>query len=630
VELYRLDDWSEGFFAVSDAGHVVVRPRRDDEAVIDLFDVVEGLEERGIRSPITIGFPRLVRTRMADLVAAFDAAIARNGYRGGYAGVYPIKVNQQRFLVEQVERFGRELGFGLEVGSKPELLAVVAMTAHHPDRLIVCNGFKEEAYLRHVLLATRLGRHVVAVVESLQELGLLVEISLEMGVRPHIGARLKLESHGSGRWRHSTGQKAKFGLTVAQVLEASNRLREADMLDRLELLHCHMGSQLSDIQVVNAGLGELTRVYAELHRLGAGLRYLDVGGGLGVDYDGSKTNSEFSVNYDLEEYADTVVYRVMSGCDEAGIDHPVIVTEAGRALVSHYCVLVSNVLDVDRIDRLAITVDEARARLAAMAEVPRAVEEAFDAMTSVREERLVEAYHDAVQAREEALTLFRVGLIDLDMRGFLDRMFWTTCLEINRLAQELDTVPEELQELGPRLSDTYFLNLSIFQSLPDSWAIGQVFPVVPIHRLDERPDRQATLVDITCDSDGKIDRFVDFEDVASTLPLHGLRDGERYFVGFFLTGAYQETLGDLHNLFGDTNLVHVSVGEDGRWQIDEVVEGDTVSEVLSYLQYDPRALFQSLRRDCERSMRSGQLTVAEGRALLEAYEKGLAGSTYLE
>jgi arginine decarboxylase len=630
AELYRLDDWSEGFFSVSDAGHLMVRPERDAETAIDLYDVVEGLEERGIRSPVTIGFPGLVQARMRDLVTAFDSAIVDNGYRGGYAGVYPVKVNQQRLLVEQVERFGRELGFGLEVGSKPELLAVVAMTADHPDRLIVCNGFKEEAYLRHVLLATRLGRRVVAVVESLQELDLLVEISREMGVRPHIGARLKLESHGSGRWRHSTGHKAKFGLTVAQVLEAVATLRAADMLDCLELLHCHMGSQLSDIQVVNAGLAELTRVYAELHRLGAGLRYLDVGGGLGVDYDGSKTNSEFSINYDLSEYANTVVYRVMSGCDEAGIEHPTIVTEAGRALVSHYCVLVSNVLGVDRVDGMAITPDEARNRLAEMTELPRAVEEAFDAMTSVRADRLIEAYHDAVQAREEALTLFRVGLIDLETRGFLDRMFWTTCLEVNRLAQELDAVPEELQELEPRLSDTYFVNLSIFQSLPDAWAIGQVFPVLPIHRLGERPDRRATLVDITCDSDGKVDRFVDIEDVAATLPLHGLRDGERYYLGFFLSGAYQETLGDLHNLFGDTNLVLVSVDGDGQWQIDEVVEGDTVSEVLSYLQYDPRALFQAVRRDCERSMRSGRLTVAEGRALLEAYEQGLTGSTYLE
>jgi arginine decarboxylase len=325
-----------------------------------------------------------------------------------------------------------------------------------------------------------------------------------------------------------------------------------------------------------------------------------------------------------------VVYRVMTGCDEAGVAHPTIVTEAGRALVSHYCVLVTDVLGVDRVDRLAITADEARAELAAMDDIPRAMEEAVEALEGVGPERLVECYHDAVQAREQALTLFRVGLLDLESRGLLDRLFWSTCLQVDRLARQLDTVPEELQELELRLSDTYFCNLSIFQSLPDTWAIGQVFPVMPIHRLDEEPDRRATLVDITCDSDGKLDNFIDLEDVASTVPLHPLREGGRYYLGFFLTGAYQETLGDLHNLFGDTNLVHVTLDGDGRWQIDEVVEGDTVSEVLSYLQYEPRALFQAIRRDCESSIRAGRLTVGEGRALLEAYENGLTGYTYLE
>jgi len=630
AELYRVEDWSMGFFEVGPTGHVMVRPGRTSGARIDLYEVVQGLAERGIRSPVTIGFLELLKVRMLELVEAFSEAIATNGYKGGYTGVYPIKVNQQRFLVESVETLGRALGFGLEVGSKPELLAVMGMTVDYPDRLIVCNGFKEERYLRHVLLATKLGRRIVAVVESTDELDLLIKVSLAAGVRPRIGIRLKLESIGRGRWRHSTGDKAKFGLNVVEVLEVARRLEAVRMLDCLELLHCHMGSQISDIGVVNAGLTELTRVYAELSRLGAGLRYLDVGGGLGVDYDGSKTNSEFSINYDLLEYANTVIYRVMSGCDEVGIPHPTIVTEAGRALVSNHSVLVTNVLGVNRADRWSISLEEARATLARMEEVPRVLDEVVDALASVSPDSLVEAYHDAEQAREEALTLFKVGLFDLETRCLVDRLFWSTCLEINRHLLELEQVPEELQELDFKLSDTYFCNLSIFQSLPDSWAIDQVFPMMPIHRLDEEPDRRATLVDITCDSDGKIDRFVDLEDVAKTLPLHSLREGEEYYIGIFLAGAYQWTLGDLHNLFGDTNLVYLTVGNDGRWQIDEVVEGDTVSEVLSYLQYDPRALFQAIRRDCERSMRAGQLKVAEGRALLEDYERGLTGYTYLE
>ncbi len=630
VDLYRLDAWSEGYFVAGASGHLMVQPDNRSGHQIDLYEIVRGLEERGIRSPVTIGFPDLLRRRIEEMVDAFGDAIESNNYTGGYSGVYPVKVNQQRFLVERVEAIGRELNFGLEVGSKPELLAVMGMTAESPDRLIVCNGFKEERYLRHVMLATKLGRRIVAVIENLDELDTLVRVFQESGARPLIGIRLKLDSHGSGRWRHSTGEKAKFGLSIPGVLKVVKKLEEAGMLDCLVLLHCHMGSQISDIQVVNAGLAELTRVYVELCRLGAGMQYIDVGGGLGVDYDGSQTNSEFSTNYGLQEYADTVVYRVMSGCDEAGVDHPTIVTEAGRALVSQHCVLVCDVVGANTVDQWAMSVEEARERLARVPDPPRAVEEVLDALSSVRDHRLLESYHDAVQAREEALTLFRVGLLDIEMRALVDRLFWSTCLEINRLSRDLDPMPEELQELEHSLSDTYFCNLSVFQSLPDSWAIDQVFPIMPIHRLDEEPDRRATLVDITCDSDGKIDRFVDLEDVAPTMPLHAIRNGEPYYLGIFLTGAYQETLGDLHNLFGDTNLVHIVLAEDGGWEIGEIVEGDTVSEVLEYLQYEPRALLKAIRRDCERSMRAGQLTVSEGRALIDAYDAGLNGYTYLE
>jgi arginine decarboxylase len=517
----------------------------------------------------------------------------------------------------------------LEVGSKPELLAVMGLTVDHPDRLIICNGFKEERYVRHILLATKLGRRAVAVIENMDELELLLELAASYGVRPRIGVRLKLDALATGRWHGSTGEKAKFGLTVPEVLKVTGRLRSADMLDCLELLHCHMGSQLSDIQVINEGLQDLARVYVDLQRLGAGLTYLDIGGGLGVDYDGSQTNWDFSANYGIQEYASTAVYRIMSVCDEAGVPHPTIVTETGRAMVCHHSLLVSNVLGASRIDRHALT-DEQVAQALADGQHPRVFKEVLEAFLSTHTDRLLESYHDALQARQEALTRFRVGLINLEQRGFVDQVFWSTCLKIADLAADLETPPEELVELEASLSDTYFCNLSVFQSLPDAWAIDQVFPIMPIHRLDEEPTRRATIADITCDSDGKIDRFIEQEDVATVLPLHPLREDEPYYLAVFLIGAYQETLGDLHNLFGDTNLVHIRFDEDEGWYVDEVVEGDTIGEVLGYLQYDVRELFQAIRRDCERSVRAKTLTAAESRVLLSAYEAGLTGYTYLE
>jgi len=630
AELYRIEKWGEDFFRVGDNGRLTVKTRRDSHHSIDIYDVVMGLGDRGISTPVMIGFPELVERRMEDMAAAFAAAIEENDYQAGYTAVYPIKVNQHRQLVLQIEKHGRQLGFGLEVGSKPELLAVMALTAGAEDRLIICNGFKERRYIHHIMLATKLGRRVVAVIENLDELELILEESVATHVRPHIGIRLKLDSPSTGRWRDSTGEKAKFGLTIPGVLLVVQRLADAGMLDCLELLHCHMGSQISDIQVVNAGLAELTRVFVELQGMGANLSFIDVGGGLGIDYDGSQTNSDFSVNYSLEEYANTVVYRIKSVCDDAGIGHPTIVTEAGRAMVGHHSVLVFDVLGCNRLDRWALDSASARREVDAVG-APRVLNDLLDAYSSVEPDRLLEAYHDAHQAREEGLTHFAVGLFDLAKRGLVDRLFWSTCLEIVRLAVDLDPMPEELEELKLRLSDTYFCNLSVFQSLPDSWAIDQVFPVMPIHRLDEEPTRRATLVDITCDSDGKIDRFIDeVDDMTPVLPVHELRAGESYFLAVFLVGAYQETLGDLHNLFGDTNLVHIRSNGEGGWNLEDVVVGDTVAEVLGYLEYDPRVLLEAMRRDCEMAVRAGRLSVADSREVLQSYEAGLAGSTYLE
>ena len=628
-ELYRTEDWGMGYFSIADNGHLVVNLDPDRERVVDLYEIVRGLDDRGISSPVCIGFPDLLAARMQEMSDAFSDAIEANSYRGSYSAVYPIKVNQNRALVKEIETGGRTHGFGLEVGSKPELLAVMGLTVDHPDRLIICNGFKEERYVRHIMLATQLGRHVVAVIENINELEILISNAASFGVRPGIGIRLKLDSLATGRWHGSTGDKAKFGLTIPGVLKVVRRLREVGMLDCLELLHCHMGSQLSNIQVINEGIQDLARVYTDLQKMGAALTYLDIGGGLGVDYDGSQTNWDFSTNYNLAEYAETAVYRIKTVCDEAGVPHPAIVTEAGRAMVSHHSLLVTDILGVSRIDRHALTDEQAEAELG-NEKHPRVVDELIENLLSVTPDRLLESYHDALQSRQDALTRFRVGLIGLEDRGFVDQIFWSICLKVIRLSSDLDPLPEELAELEQQMSDTYFCNMSVFQSLPDSWAIDQVFPIMPIHRLDEEPTRKATLADITCDSDGKIDRFIEHEDVSPVLALHPVRKNEPYYIGIFLTGAYQETLGDLHNLFGDTHLVHIRYDDDEGWYVDEVIEGDTVGEVLGYLQYDVRELFQAIRRDCERSVRAKRLTAAESRVLLAAYESGLTGYTYLE
>jgi arginine decarboxylase len=629
ADLYRIDDWSEGFFSISETGHLLVQPRRDGAEAIDLHEVVVGLSERGINTPVTIGFPDLLEHRMREFTESFQTAIEETGYRGAYAGVYPVKVNQHRYLVRQVERLGRGLGFGLEVGSKPELLAAMGVTVDTPDRLIVCNGFKEERYVQHIMLATKLGRQVVAVIESTHELDLLIEQARAFGVRPMIGIRIKLQTASVGRWSATTGVKAKFGLDIPGTLDAVERLQEAGMLDCLQLLHCHMGSQISDISIINKGVGELARVFVELCKLGAPLEFIDVGGGLGVDYEGSQSTSDFSVNYGLREYATTVVYRIMSVCDENHIPHPTIVTEAGRALVCHHSVLVFDVLAVNRPDRWSDQEIEA-ALEDAKRDFPRVLEDALEAWRTVAPDRALEAYHDAQQARDEAATLFNVGNLTLEYHALVDRIFWSTCRKVLELGRDIEALPEELQDLEVTLSDTCFCNLSVFQSLPDAWAVDQVFPIMPIQRLDEEPTRRATLVDITCDSDGRIDRFVDEVEVSPVLAIHEQRPDESYYLAILMVGAYQETLGDLHNLFGDANLVHVRLDEDGCWFISEEVEGDTVSDVLGYLQYDTRELYRGIRKECERSVRAGTMTAAESRELLAAYDRGLKGYTYLE
>jgi arginine decarboxylase len=629
AELYQVDAWGGGYFAVNPAGHVVVRPGQDAAREIDLHEVVEGLKARDLTAPVVVRFSDILAHRLRHLRDAFAQAISENGYQGNYAAVFPIKVNQQRLVVEEVYRYGAEYNFGLEAGSKPELLAVMALTEASPGRLIICNGFKDDSYLETVTLAAKLGRNIVPVVENFEELPLILKHAEKYGVRPQIGVRVKLASEGAGRWRDSAGDKSKFGLFTSEILEAVEVLRERGMLDCLKLVHCHPGSQLQDIRRVKDAVNELAHVYAELKELGAGLEYIDIGGGLGVDYDGSRSNYESSMNYTLNEYASDVVHRVMSVCDARGIAHPTIISESGRAIAAHHSVLIFNVLGSSRLDQFKVAGQE-EIDWPSDEELPQPVHDLFDAYRSVNERRVVECYHDALEAREQALQLFNLGYLSLRLRGLVERLFWTTCARVRDVCRKLDRVPEELEDIEERLADIYFCNFSLFQSLPDSWAIDHLFPLMPIHRLGEKPTRHAVLADITCDSDGKIDRFVSIKDVKRTLELHALVEGGEYYLAAFLVGAYQETLGDLHNLFGDTHVVHIRLEEGGGWWIEEIVKGDTAHKVLGYMQYTDDVLYPRLARDCERAVREGRLTVHESQALKRFYEAELDGYAYLE
>ncbi len=629
LDLYQVPAWGRHYFGINGAGHVVVRPDGDTAHEIDLHEVVEGLKARDLTAPVVVRFSDILRHRLQRLHGAFAQAIAENDYKNRYCAVFPIKVNQQRLVVEEVYRYGKEFSFGLEAGSKPELLAVMALTEDAPDRMIVCNGFKDDSYIEAVILATKLGRTIIPVIENFEELSLVLKHSQKYQVRPRIGVRVKLASEGAGRWRDSAGEKSKFGLFVSEILELVRTLREHDMLDCLELVHCHPGSQLQDIRRVKDAINELAHVYAELRLMGAGLKYIDVGGGLGVDYDGSGTNFESSMNYTMNEYASDVVYRIASVCNARGIEHPVIVSESGRATAAHHSVLIFDVLGSSALDKFRVT-GRVEEDYAGIDELPQPVADLFVAYRSVSERRLVECYHDAVQAREQVLQMFNLGLMSLEFRGLAERLYWATCARIRDYCRKLDRAPEELERLELILSDTYFCNFSVFQSLPDSWAIDQLFPIMPIHRLNEKPTRNAVLADITCDSDGKIDRFVSHRDVKRTLELHELRAGEEYYLAAFLVGAYQETLGDLHNLFGDTHVVHIRLHDEGGWWIEEIVKGDTANRVLEYMEYDIAELHPKLSRDCEKAVREGRLTVAESQALRRFYEWELNGYTYLE
>lgn len=623
AQLYGVDQWGAGFFGVNSSGSIQVTPNGSDQPGIDLNRLIEDLKQRGIKLPVLLRFEGILERRVREINESFGEAIRSHAYRGTYRSVYPIKVNQQRQVVQTLMAAGREFGMGLEVGSKPELLAVVAM--HDvPDALCICNGYKDDAYIEIALLSTRLGRHPIIVVEKFSELDTIMRVSKRVGIRPRIGLRAKLATRGAGRWEASGGDRSKFGLDANELVAAVEKLRGEAMLDCVELLHFHLGSQITSISTIKKAITEGARLFVELHRLGAKARFLDVGGGLGVDYDGSRTTFDSSMNYSLQEYANDVVWLIQETCDSAEIPHPDIISESGRALVAHHAALVMNVLGVSRLVDRAFQLDDGDEDEDDLARSLREV------VRGITRKNYQEAFHDLVQLRDEVLTRFNLGLVDLKTRAVADEVYWLGCREILKITRELTYVPDDLSGLEKHLSDTYFCNFSVFQSLPDHWAIQHVFPVVPIHRLNQQPTRFGVLGDITCDSDGKMDRFIDLRDVKPYLELHDVAPGEDYHLGVFLVGAYQEILGDLHNLFGDTNAVHVAVDEQGRYRLTAMIEGDRIDEVLSYVQIHATELSTALRSAAERAVEDERMSFEESGRLLRRYDQALRSYTYLE
>ena len=619
AELYGIEGWGSGFFGVSEQGHVEVLSEVAPGSV-DLRKLVDDLEGRGLRTPLLLRFSDVLAGRMQRIMGVFQEAIRHYGYRGRHRGVYPIKVNQQHQVVDEVVDFGRAYGFGLEVGSKPELLIALAVL-DTPDAYLICNGFKDRAYIELALLGQQLGRNPVLVIDRRSELQAVIDTAGALGVRPRLGLRARLQSEGAGHWEGSTGDRSKFGLSAAEMVAAVEELRELEMLECLELLHFHIGSQINDIRAHKEAFAEGSRIFVGLHALGARPHVVDVGGGLAVDYDGSQKTFQSSKNYTMQEYANDVVSFLQEACDEARVEHPDIITEAGRALVAHHALLVFDVLDVDEVptESLAEPVAESD---------PKLLRDFAGVLSDLREENFQEVWHDALQLKEEAGNLFSLGYLDLEGRARAERLFWCCCARIQAILRGLSETPEEFEDIERVMADTYYGNLSIFQSAPDHWAVQQLFPVMPIHRLDEEPTRRGVFADLTCDSDGKIDRFVGQREARNVLELHPFT-GEPYYVGLFLVGAYQEILGDLHNLFGDTDTVHVRFRGEGNYSLEHVVEGDRVEDVLKYVQYDRKALGEQVRRTTERALGEGRMSIEEATRLRARYAQGLEESTYL-
>lgn len=620
ANLYGISGWGEGYFDINAAGEVVVRPGRNG-LELSLPSIVKELTQRGIQVPILLRFDGIIRDRVARICNAFGSAITEFQYNGKYRGVYPIKVNQQRHVVEVVQQAGREFGLGLEVGSKPELIAVLAIQ-DTPGALLLCNGYKDREYVELALLARKLGRRSVIIIEQFSEVEQTIQVAKQLGVEPEIGLRLKPSSRGAGKWESSGGDNAKFGLSTTEIVSAIEILKAQNCDHWVKLVHFHVGSQISSIAAIKKVLREATRMYVEIAKLCPSLCLFDAGGGLAVDYDGSKTNFAASMDYSVEEYARDVVYSIRQACDDAGIAHPDVVTESGRAVVAHHAVLVAQTIDVAHTLDVISNLDTPPSKKRRLAEFR-------DLYQNVTVKNCRETLHDAIELRDEINERFVSGQISLIERAYADRSFWHLMSKLRRVASDLKFVPEELERLDEVLKDTYFVNFSVFQSLPDSWAVEQLFPIMPIHRLKEEPTRRCMLGDMSCDSDGIIDKFIDLKDVKNYLRVHSLKPEEPYYVASFLVGAYQEILGDLHNLFGDTNAVHITVDSQGQMELAHVVEGDTIREVLQYVQFDSQLLVERMRGALERAVREGTLTNEESAKIQRRYRDALEGYTYL-
>ena len=620
-ELYNINGWGRNYFSVNERGHIVVSPRKG-YASVDLKEVMDELQVRDISAPVLLRFPDILDNRIEKISNCFHQASEQYGYTAQNFMIYPIKVNQMRQVVEEIVSYGKKFNIGLEAGSKPELHAVLA-TNIAENALIICNGYKDESYIELALLAQKMGRRIYLVVEKLNELRMIAEISKRIKVRPNVGIRIKLSSTGSGKWSESGGDQSKFGLNSSELLEAIDILDRRDMKDCLKLIHFHIGSQINKIRVIKNALREATQFYVQLSKLGFGIEFIDIGGGLGVDYDGTRSSSsESSMNYSIQEYANDAVSAIVDACNKNDLPQPNVITESGRSLTAHHSILIFEVLETTQLpvwkESQEISPDDH--------ELAR---ELYDIWDRLDTSRLFESWHDALQIREEALDLFSLGMLDLRTRAQIEKLFWSIAREVGEIAASMKHVPEDLRKIAKMIPDKYFCNFSLFQSLPDSWAIDQIFPIVPISRLDEKPTRTCTIQDITCDSDGKIANFISAQGTSSALPVHTLKAGEPYYLGVFLVGAYQEILGDMHNLFGDTNAVHISVYKD-RYEIDQIIEGETVDEVLDYVQYNPKKLVRNLESWVTASMKAGSITPEEGRDFISTYRSGLFGYTYLE
>jgi len=620
-ELYNINGWGTSYFGINDEGNVYVSPCKDD-VKIDLHEVMNELALRDVSSPVLLRFPDILDNRIEKTASCFKRAADEYGYNGENFVIYPIKVNQMQPVVEEIISHGKKFNLGLEAGSKPELHAVIAVQCQS-DSLIICNGYKDQSYIELALLAHKMGKRIFIVIEKLNELEVIARAAKKLNVKPNLGIRIKLASSGSGKWEDSGGDASKFGLTSSELLQALEILDKKGMHDCLRLIHFHIGSQITKIRRIQTALREASQFYIQLHKMGYDVDFVDCGGGLGVDYDGTRSpSSESSVNYSIQEYVNDCIYTFVDASNKNNIQHPNIITESGRSLTAHHSVLVIDVLETASLPEMKESFEPAE-------NAHQLVKDLYDIWDNLNQRSMLEDWHDAEQIREEALDLFSHGLVDLKTRAEIESMFWSVCREINLIVKGLKHIPEELRRLDKLLADKYFCNFSIFQSLPDSWAIDQLFPIMPIQRLNERPTRSATLQDITCDSDGKISNFVTDRHVSHILPVHTFHNNEQYYLGVFLVGAYQEILGDMHNLFGDTNAVHISV-KDGKYHIDQIFDGETVEDVLDYVQYNPKKLVRQLETWVTKSVKQGKISLEEGKEFLSNYRSGLYGYTYLE